>query len=396
MPSRHHAPLAVGLLFVLMGLLVGTGGVWLIALGGSWFYLPGGLALVLTGLLLLQRSPAALWVHAALLMATLAWSVWEAGFDWWAMAARGDVLFVLGLVMLTPWFTRGLESAARPAARQALSVALGAFAAVAVVSWFQGAPDAEHRPFAQSESRGIVSAAHAAPHMLSGSLSHPLAAHAPTADAPGEVAAPSPMRTADLRAADSEVSPSATPLGAGTFSARRLSGADMWGVTLFDQLICRIAFQRLRFDDRFAPVAPQYALVQQSPRGGLLEGDRRATPQPGMLQVRRTGAAVSAKYWPAPAHPASVDTAWAMDRVSHAVHHQPLLSPLGLPCQLPQGGLGSALYGPPAMPPAAPARPMAHKVLDALHDMVVHTEEPATPQPRAVQGEPDLQTLPKV
>lgn len=403
MPSRHHAPLAVGLLFVLMGLLVGTGGVWLIALGGSWFYLPGGLALVLIGLLLLQRSPAALWVHAALLSVTLAWSVWEAGLDWWAMAARGDVLFVLGLVMLTPWFTRGLEAAARPGARQALSVALGAFAAVAVMSWFHGAPDVGQRPFAQVESGGIVSAAHAThstharQHVLNGSLSHPLATAAPIAYQAAEMTTHSPMRTADLRTADALPPSMTTPFGTGTGSPKLLSGADMWGVTLFDHLMCRIAFQRLRFDDRFTPAVPPSAHLRQNPSGRLQEPDHRAAPQPGMLQVRSTeAAAASAELWPGPAHSATLGPAWAVDRVSHAVHQQPLLSPLGLPCQMPHAGIGSALYGPPAAPPPSRARPMAHHVPETLHDMVVHTEDPATPQPPGRQSGPDLQTLPKV
>ena len=98
----HHrvAPTALGLLLVLVGLVVGTGGVWLMALGGSWYYLPAGLLLVLTGLLLLQGNPAALPTHALLLGLTLAWSLWESGLNAWALAARGDVLWVLGLAFI--------------------------------------------------------------------------------------------------------------------------------------------------------------------------------------------------------------------------------------------------------------------------------------------------------
>ncbi|MGN6144695.1 MAG: hypothetical protein ACTHOP_14005, partial [Mesorhizobium sp.] len=36
----------VGLLLVVLGLLLGAGGAWLIWLGGSWYYLPTGIALV--------------------------------------------------------------------------------------------------------------------------------------------------------------------------------------------------------------------------------------------------------------------------------------------------------------------------------------------------------------
>lgn len=208
MPDRHPAPLVLGALFVLMGLLVGTGGVWLIALGGSWYYLPGGLVLVLTGLLLLQRNPAALWVHAALLTATLAWSVWEAGLNWWALVARGDVLFLLALVMLTPWFARGLVAATRQPARQGLTAALGAFTAVAAVAWFQGSGYGPGEAIAQEvpalAAPSVEAAAHPRPHSLEGRLAAPLPAPSPNAgNGPREVGWP--LRT--------DVAPSAAAAG---------------------------------------------------------------------------------------------------------------------------------------------------------------------------------------
>lgn len=398
MTSRHHAPLFVGLLFVLMGLLVGTGGVWLIALGGSWFYLPGGLALVLIGLLLLQRSPAALWVHAALLMVTLAWSVWEAGLDWWAMAARGDVLFVLGLVMLSPWFRRGLEHASQPAARHGLSAALGAFAVVAVVSWLQGPSATQSRPFAQQSRSAIVSAAHAAPPVLAVNLSHPLASPAQSSVTPDEMYAAGSVRTADLRTSDAQAPGRTAPPATHTLGARRLSGADMWGLTVFDQLFCRISFQRLSFADGFAPAAPLHASVGRGARDLLLQADHPISEHAGALQARSGGAArtaAAAEDWRAGTQQASsLATPWAVDRVSQAVHHRPLLSPLGLPCHLPQSGIRAVLFGPPAVPLPSPARPMARQGIDAVPDIIVRTEEPATQQPRGQQATPGVQTLP--
>ena len=38
-------PLLLGLLLVALGLVIGAGGVWLIALGGSWYYAIAGLGL---------------------------------------------------------------------------------------------------------------------------------------------------------------------------------------------------------------------------------------------------------------------------------------------------------------------------------------------------------------
>jgi len=187
-----------------MGFLVGTGGVWLIALGGSWYYLPGGLVLILTGLLLLQRNPAALWVHAAMLTLTLVWSVWEAGLNWWPLAARGDVLFLCGLVMLTPWFSRGLLAATRQSARQALTAALGAFAAIAVVSWFQGPAGSSAPAMAQAaESAALIGTAVAGPGER---LSHPLPPHGAIAGRPAGLEVAWQYRASDLRAANSAAS----------------------------------------------------------------------------------------------------------------------------------------------------------------------------------------------
>jgi len=139
-----HTPLFTGLLLILMGLALAAAGVWLVVLGGSWYYVAAGSGFLLTGVLLLRRRPQALWVYAGLVAATLVWALWETGLDWWPLAARGDVLFVLGLFLLTPWLSRPLETRASDtgklrSGRIALSAALGLFAAVSVASWFHDA-----------------------------------------------------------------------------------------------------------------------------------------------------------------------------------------------------------------------------------------------------------------
>lgn len=90
--------------FALVGL-----GAWLIALGGSWYYAITGMAIVACAALLVMRRPAALWLYAAILLATVGWSVYEIGLDWWQYAPRGDVLVVLGPWLLTPWITHALN-----------------------------------------------------------------------------------------------------------------------------------------------------------------------------------------------------------------------------------------------------------------------------------------------
>ena len=49
-----------GIVYALLGLALAGGGAWLLALGGSLYYLLAGLGLVITGILLILRRPAAL------------------------------------------------------------------------------------------------------------------------------------------------------------------------------------------------------------------------------------------------------------------------------------------------------------------------------------------------
>ncbi len=146
---RNAALLAAVFLNALFGIVLIVGGIWLIAVDGSWYYALAGVALLATATLLFQRKASALWLYAALVLATLAWALWEVGLDWWPLAARGDILFLLGLFLLTPWVTRPLlrgvrttsearEQDARTARRAGLPLmaSLLLFLIVAIASWF--------------------------------------------------------------------------------------------------------------------------------------------------------------------------------------------------------------------------------------------------------------------
>jgi quinoprotein glucose dehydrogenase len=97
------AILVTAVVLALIGLYLGVGGAWLIALGGSWYYLIAGLAFLATAWLLWRRRAGALWLYAAIVVATLIWAVWEAGFDWWSLGPRGGVVVLVALWLLTPW-----------------------------------------------------------------------------------------------------------------------------------------------------------------------------------------------------------------------------------------------------------------------------------------------------
>lgn len=91
-----------GWILILLGAVLGLGGIWLAVAGGSLFYIVMGLGLILSGYLLKRRLSSARLVYAALLLVTLAWALWEVGFDWWQLVPRGLLLSLIGLWLLLP------------------------------------------------------------------------------------------------------------------------------------------------------------------------------------------------------------------------------------------------------------------------------------------------------
>jgi membrane-bound PQQ-dependent dehydrogenase (glucose/quinate/shikimate family) len=95
----------VGLLAIAMalaGAALAGGGVELAAHGGSLYYLVAGAALTASAAGLLFRRRFALPLFGILLAGTLAWALWEAGLDGWALVPRLVAPAVLGLILLLP------------------------------------------------------------------------------------------------------------------------------------------------------------------------------------------------------------------------------------------------------------------------------------------------------
>jgi quinoprotein glucose dehydrogenase len=109
MPQGSLVLRLAAILLLLVGLALTVGGGMLILRGGSWYYLLTGLAHIATGVLLWRRRGEALWLYAVVVVGTLIWALAEIGLDWWPLVARGDVIFVLAVLLLTPWVRRGLD-----------------------------------------------------------------------------------------------------------------------------------------------------------------------------------------------------------------------------------------------------------------------------------------------
>jgi quinoprotein glucose dehydrogenase len=149
------------LLVTAMGVALLIGGGWLLSLGGSPYYLAIALALLLTAALMRRQPGAALVVFALLFIGSLAWSFWEAGLDWWPLAARMGALFIVGLLLLLPGAAGhgdGGPSSGRRGAGLLLSGGLLLFAAVAVASWLSD-PNTLEGQLPPADATGVASAA---------------------------------------------------------------------------------------------------------------------------------------------------------------------------------------------------------------------------------------------
>lgn len=133
------------LIFLLLGLALLGGGLWLAVLGGSLYYAPAGVALLAVAVLLRGRRGAAQLLYALLLAATAVWALWESGHDWWPLATRLGLLLLLAIPLLWP-------------ARQSRGPALALFAVWAVtgVMLLSSLAQDQHRIEGQLNTEVIV------------------------------------------------------------------------------------------------------------------------------------------------------------------------------------------------------------------------------------------------
>ena len=134
--------LVTGIVFILLGLVLAGGGIWLLTLDGSWYYILAGLGMIVAGALVFKGRRTARSFLAFLLAATLIWSIFEVKFDWWQLLPRLDIWFAAAVWLLLPFVGRRLERADRSIAskdtgKRALLVAVVATLAVGIFALFQ-------------------------------------------------------------------------------------------------------------------------------------------------------------------------------------------------------------------------------------------------------------------
>ncbi|MFC0398773.1 membrane-bound PQQ-dependent dehydrogenase, glucose/quinate/shikimate family [Paraburkholderia rhizosphaerae] len=137
--------------------------------------------------------------------------------------------------------------------------------------------------------------------------------------------------------------------------AKNLSGADMWGTTMYDQLACRVMFHRLRYDGPFTPPSEQGTLVFPG-NLGMFEWGGIAIDTDRHLAIANPIALpfVSRLVPRGPHNPAEPPEAGQSGTgseagiqpqygVPFAVTLNAFMSPVGLPCKEPAWGYVAAL-----------------------------------------------------
>lgn len=115
----------LGGFLALVGVALAAGGVKLLTLGGSFYYVLAGLACLAAGVLIIQRRKLGATIYIAFILATILWSVWEAGLDFWRLLPRLGGPLAIALLLLTPWLQRALNAERRfaPMWQSAITVA---------------------------------------------------------------------------------------------------------------------------------------------------------------------------------------------------------------------------------------------------------------------------------
>jgi quinoprotein glucose dehydrogenase len=101
--------LIFAIVLFLLGAALGAGGIELALLGGSLYYVLTGVALIVVAGLLWRGRRAGMWLYLLIIACTAGWSLWEAGLDGWALAARLGLFVLLGLYFMFPQARRGLS-----------------------------------------------------------------------------------------------------------------------------------------------------------------------------------------------------------------------------------------------------------------------------------------------
>ncbi len=135
------------------------------------------------------------------------------------------------------------------------------------------------------------------------------------------------------------------PTSALSFKPEPLQEKNMWGVSLFDQLACRIKFHELNYEGRYTPPSLKGSLIYPGNFGTFNWGSVAVDPERQIMFGMPTYLAFTSQLVPRDQVPPKAQDEKGSeqglnrnDGAPYAVLMGPFLSPIGIPCQAPPWG----------------------------------------------------------
>ena len=102
--SWAWAPVVLGAVIALLGVILASGGVYLAMLGGSLYYAIVGVTLLAAGYLMMRRRIAGFYVYVGAFVFTVLWTIWEVGLTGWPLIPRlvGPFILLVLAVLVVP------------------------------------------------------------------------------------------------------------------------------------------------------------------------------------------------------------------------------------------------------------------------------------------------------
>jgi quinoprotein glucose dehydrogenase len=135
------------------------------------------------------------------------------------------------------------------------------------------------------------------------------------------------------------------PVSGLTYMPEPLEERNMWGITMFDQLACRIQFRQLKYEGRYTPPSPEGTLVYPGNFGTFNWGSVAVDPERQIMFGMPTYLAFTSRLVPRaeipPKEAGEKGSEQGLNRNEgspYGVYMGPFLGPLGIPCQAPPWG----------------------------------------------------------
>jgi len=141
-------------------------------------------------------------------------------------------------------------------------------------------------------------------------------------------------------------------VGMPTIGSEHLTEARMWGLTMFDQLMCRISFHQHRYEGDFTPIGLDYVIEQPGNIGGLNWGSVSVDVPNNRVFVNDVRAPSRFRLVPRENYEAFAESVHADDTghgpspqhgTPYGMATEMWTSPLGVPCVTPPFGTVTAI-----------------------------------------------------